>query len=142
MSHSELQIDRYNIPEYHVPVEGFTTAVKVTGGYETIFVSGLTARMADGNVDKVGDAAGQARVLLTSLQRILAARGASLEHVVRIVTYLVDINDHYAVHQVRRQFFGDEPPASTSVQVMALYDERQLVEIEATALIPVRSDEA
>jgi enamine deaminase RidA (YjgF/YER057c/UK114 family) len=36
---------------------------------------------------------------------------------------------------VRREFFGDRPPASTTVQVTRLFDERQLLEIEATAII-------
>jgi 2-iminobutanoate/2-iminopropanoate deaminase len=125
-----------NIPEYHVPVAGFTQAVTVSKVERMIFVSGLTARQADGSVASVGDAAGQARAALTSLQRMLEAAGASLDDVVRIVTYLTDIEDHPAVHAVRREFFGDEPPASTSVGVVRLYDERQLVEIEATAVLP------
>ena len=139
MSVAELRLDRYNIDDYLVPVDGFTTAVKASGVGEMIFVSGLTARQSDGSVAGVGDAAAQARQLLSSLQRILGARGATLEHVTRIVTYLVDIEDHAAVHQVRREFFGDEPPASTSVQVVRLFDERQLVEIEATAVLPLGS---
>lgn len=128
--------DAYNIPEYLVPVDGFTTAVQVSEVGKMVFVSGLTARQADGSVAAVGDAAGQAREIMLSLQRILAVAGASLDDVVRIVTYLTDIDDHPAVHAVRREFFGDEPPASTSVGVVRLYDERQLVEIEATAVLP------
>lgn len=126
--------DTFNIPEYHVPVEGFTQAVEAADVGSMIFVSGLTARQADGGVAAVGDAGGQARAALSSLEAILAGRGAGLDDVVRIVTYLVDINDHSAVHAVRRELFGDEPPASTTVQVVRLYDERQLVEIEATAV--------
>lgn len=128
--------DAINVEDYHVPVAGFTQAVQVAGGGRMVFVSGLTARQADGGVAAAGDPAGQTREILRSLQRILAAAGASLDHVVRIVTYLVDIDHHPAVHAVRREFFGDEPPASTSVQVVRLYDERQLVEIEATAVLP------
>ncbi|MQA81637.1 MAG: RidA family protein [Streptosporangiales bacterium] len=125
-----------NIDGYHVPVKGFTQAVQVSGVGQMVYVSGLTARQADGSVAAVGDAAGQAREIMRSLQRMLAAAGATLDDVVRIVTYLTDIADHPAVHAVRREFFGDEPPASTSVQVVLLYDERQLVEIEATAVLP------
>lgn len=127
--------DAYNIPEYLVPVDGFTTAVQVSNVGKMVFVSGLTARQADGSVASAGDAAGQAREIMQSLRRILAVAGATLDDVVRIVTYLTDIADHPAVHAVRREFFGDEPPASTSVGVVRLYDERQLVEIEATAVL-------
>lgn len=125
----------HNIAAYHVPVDGFTQFVEVTSPGRMIFVSGLTARQSDGTVGAVGDPAGQARLIMRSMQTMLEGVGASLDDVVRIVTYLTDIDDHAAVHQVRREFFGDEPPASTSVGVVRLYHPDQLVEIEATAVL-------
>ena len=62
--------------------------------------------------------------------------GGSLDDVVRVVIYLVDMEYYPIVHRVRSEFFGDEPPASTCVQVSRLYDTRQLIEIEASAIIP------
>jgi enamine deaminase RidA (YjgF/YER057c/UK114 family) len=124
-----------NSDTYHVPVEGFSQAVVTDAPGRLVFVSGLTARTADGDVAGT-DAGIQARHILESLGRILGEAGAGLDDVVRIVTYLVDMNDHRAVHAVRREYFGDDPPASTSVQVTRLFDERQLLEIEATAVLP------
>jgi enamine deaminase RidA (YjgF/YER057c/UK114 family) len=100
-----------------------------------LFVSGLTSRDHTGDVLHAGDAAAQARQILVSLKAILAEAGGDLTNVVRIVTYLTNIDNHPAVHEVRREFFGDDPPASTSVEVSRLYDERQLIEIEATAIL-------
>ena len=125
----------FNVSSYHVPVAGFTHAVQTPAEGNLVFVSGLTARTADGGIAAEGDPEGQARKILQSLTAILAEAGGTLDDVVRIVTYLVDMGHHQAIHAVRREFFGDEPPASTTVEVSRLYDERQLLEIEATAMI-------
>lgn len=131
-----MGVSRFASPAYHVPVDGFTQAVKVSAGGATwLYISGLTARDRTGEVLHEGDAAKQARQVLISLREILAEAGADLSDVVRIVTYLTNIDDHSAVHAVRREFFGNQPPASTSVQVSRLYDKRQLLEIEATAVL-------
>jgi 2-iminobutanoate/2-iminopropanoate deaminase len=127
--------DAVNVRSYHVPVEGFSQAIRAAARGELVFVSGLTARSADGAVGPVGDSAGQTRRILEALDDILREAGGSLNDVVRTVTYLVDINHHADVHAVRREFFGDAPPASTTVQISRLYHQDQLLEIEATALI-------
>lgn len=124
-----------NVSSYHVPVAGFTHAVRTPAEGTLIFISGLTARDANGEIEVDGDPEGQTRKILQSLTSILAATGGSLDDVVRIVTYLVDMRHHPVVHAVRREYFGDNPPASTTVEVSRLFDERQLIEIEATAIV-------
>ena len=122
--------------DYHVPVLGFSQAViSSVGTVDTLYVSGLTARKDDGEIVCVGDPTGQTRQVLKSLALILAEVGGDLDDVVRIVTYLVNMEHHEAVHAVRREVFGDEPPASSSVEVSRLFHLDQLIEIEATAII-------
>lgn len=130
--------DIVNSSKYHVPVAGFTQAVRAPSGSQFLFVSGLTARRADGEVAHVGDITGQTRQVLENLRNVLEEAGATLDDVVRIVTYLRDINDHPAMHAVRREFFGDEPPASTSVEISRLYHPDQLIELEATVALPTQ----
>jgi enamine deaminase RidA (YjgF/YER057c/UK114 family) len=125
-----------NSPAYGVPLAGFSHAVRVPRGADLLFVSGLTSRTADGDIVHEGDIAGQTRQVITNLRAILAEVGADLGDVVRIVTYLRNIEDHAIVHAVRREFFGDAPPASTTVEISRLFDERQLIELEATASLP------
>lgn len=124
---------------YHVPVGGFTYGVRISGGGSLVFVSGLTARDERGEISPLGDPAGQTRRILRSLEGLLGEVGGTLDDVVRTVTYLVDMQHHPEVHAVRREFFGDRPPASTTVQISRLFDERQLVEIEATAVLSGQS---
>jgi reactive intermediate/imine deaminase len=128
--------DAINSTRYHVPVAGFTQAVRAPRGAQFVFVSGLTARTATGEVAHVGDIEGQTRQVLENLKLILGEAGCSLDDVVRTATYLRNMEDHPKMHAVRREFFGDTPPVSTTVEVSRLYHPDQLIEIEAIAVAP------
>jgi enamine deaminase RidA (YjgF/YER057c/UK114 family) len=124
-----------NSPTYHVPIQGFSQVIVAPARGQFLFVSGLTARQADGTIVSVGDLEGQARQVLRSMQSILQYAGASLEDVVQIRTYVRDLNGWPSVEKVLREFFTEPWPASTIVQIVRLYDERQLIEMEAVALV-------
>ena len=117
-----------------VPVKGFTQAVRAPANATTLYVSGLTARQADGSI-LGGDVRTQTRYILESLKNILAEAGGTLDDVVRTTQYLRDMKDHPQMQEVKREFFGEQLPASTSVEISRLFDDRQLIEIEATAVV-------
>ena len=75
----------------------------------------------------------QARQALTNLQAVLEAGGSSLSRAVKVTVFLQDINDFKIVNNVYAQFFTDDPPARSAVQVAAL-PLGGLIEIEAIAL--------
>jgi enamine deaminase RidA (YjgF/YER057c/UK114 family) len=100
-----------------------------------LFVSGLTARTAIGTIVHVGDYGGQTRQVLDNMRAILATADASLDDVVQIHTYLRDIDRWPDVEAVWREYWGGIYPASTAVQISRLWDERQLIEMEAVALV-------
>lgn len=87
-----------------------------------------TGRMLD------GDVAAQAELVLKNLTAVLEAAGSSLENVVKTTVFLNDINDFATVNGVYAQYFKENPPARSAVQVAAL-PLGALVEIEAVALI-------
>jgi 2-iminobutanoate/2-iminopropanoate deaminase len=80
-----------------------------------------------------GGVEAQARQALTNLKAVLEAAGSSLDRVVKVTVFLQDINDFKAVNAVYAQFFTQDPPARSAVQVAAL-PLGGLVEIEAVAL--------
>ena len=86
-----------------------------------------TGKLVEGGVEA------QARQALTNLQAVLEAAGSSLKRVVKVTVFLQDINDFRAVNGVYAQFFTQEPPARSAVQVAAL-PLGGLIEIEAIAL--------
>ena len=127
-----------NSSKYHVPVPIFTQAVRVPADSELIYVSGITARLADGRLVGVGDIEAQTRQVLENIKNILAEVGATMDDVVQTLTHVIDANDIPKISVIRREYYGDPPPPSTTVQVSRLFDPDQLIEITVTAVIPKR----
>ena len=61
--------------------------------------------------------------------------GASLEHVVRTVTYVTNIDDMQLVARAHAEAFDAVRPAATIVEVAELADPKYLVEIQVDAYI-------
>ena len=62
----------------------------------------------------------QARQVFTNLQAVLAAAGRTLDDVVKVNVYLVDMADFSAVNEVYATVFAEPYPARTTVAVAAL----------------------
>jgi len=115
---------------------GFTNSVAVaSGGANIIYVSGQVG-YADGNApDDIG---AQADVAFANLVRELEAAGASVEDVVKINTYIVNLDGEKskAVGAAKAKYFTQEKqPASTWVGVTSLIFPNLLVEVEAIAIV-------
>jgi reactive intermediate/imine deaminase len=124
-----------------VPVEGlpkptgvWSVVTAATPG-KMIFVSGLLAKNAAGELVGVGDMAAQTEQVIANLKQALASAGAALDDVVRVDVYTRDMSKFSEIHAVRRKHFPSEPPASTMVEVSRLTDERALIEITAIAVV-------
>ena len=118
------------------PVGHFSQAMRVPAGGDLLFISGLTARDETGQIVAPGDAGRQARRILENMAALLSEVGAGLEDLVKLTVFVRDVKDASAINEVRRELLGDEPPASSMVQVAALADERFRLEIEGIALLP------
>jgi enamine deaminase RidA (YjgF/YER057c/UK114 family) len=110
---------------------GYSRAVRV-GPH--VAVAGTTAADSDGNIQHIGDPAGQARYILQKIAVALHEAGASLEQVIRTRIYLRDIADWEAVMHVHGEIFGSIRPACTLVRA-ELINPAMRVEIEADAFI-------
>lgn len=124
-----------NSPDYSVPIDGFSQIIVGGPSGQTLYVSGLTSRDADGTIVGVGDMAAQARQILVNMMNILQAAGATLDDVVQIRTYVTDITLWDAIDSVWRGYWGDVWPASTLVQIDRLFDPRMMIEMEAVARV-------
>lgn len=76
----------------------------------------------------------EARQALTNIQNVLEAAGASMAGVVKTTIFLRDMADFARVNAIYSQFFTDNYPARSTVQVAAL-PKNGAVEIEAIAVI-------
>jgi 2-aminomuconate deaminase len=111
-----------------------------------LIVSGTSSRRANNTiagaeVDAMGttrlDIREQTRVVLENVRDILASVDASLEDVVEVTTYLVNMNDFGGYNEVYGGFFGNDAPALTTVAVNQLPHPHLLIEIRAMAYKPV-----
>jgi 2-iminobutanoate/2-iminopropanoate deaminase len=80
-----------------------------------------------------GDIEVQTARVMKNLQAVLEAAGTGLENVVKTTVFLKDINDFAAMNGVYGQYFGNKPPARSTVPVAGL-PLGALVEIEAVAV--------
>ncbi|MDP1779512.1 MAG: RidA family protein [Anaerolineales bacterium] len=76
----------------------------------------------------------QTRQVLNNIRNVLEAAGSSLEHVVKTTVFLKDMNDFAKMNAIYAEYFGENPPARSTIAVAAL-PKGGLVEIEAVALI-------
>jgi reactive intermediate/imine deaminase len=77
-----------------------------------------------------GDIATQTRRVFDNLQAVCRAAGGSLDDVMRIGIYLVDLGDFAAVNAVMAEYFSAPYPARSTIQVSALPRGAQ-VEVDA-----------
>ena len=96
---------------------------------DTLYISGQVP-------GQPGDVRDETRQVLTKLQSILEACGASLADVVRCGVFLTDAADFKPMNEVYAEFFGDARPARTTVIVAALPSLGAKVEIDAIAYKP------
>ena len=75
-------------------------------------------------------------LILKKIEYWLKEAGGSLENVVRTRTFVTNIEDWEAVAKVHGEVFGEIRPVSTLVGIAALVDDKLLVEIEASAILP------
>jgi 2-iminobutanoate/2-iminopropanoate deaminase len=103
---------------------------------DLLYVSGCVPLDTAGNLVGRGDLAAQMHKTLENLGTVLAAGGSGFEHVIKTTVFITDIKKKPLTYDVRRQFFGDRPPASTMVEISALDGEGIEIEIDAIAAIP------
>ena len=101
-----------------------------------LFLSGQVARSLEGGKTLVGsNEYEQARQIFTRIKLICEGAGGSLDDIVKMTIYMVDIRKNTEVWRARREFFSGDFPASTLVEVRALATPETLVEIETVAYL-------
>ncbi|SPF05723.1 RidA family protein [Streptomyces sp. MA5143a] len=117
------------------PSDGYTHVV--TGPGRLAAVAGQMPFDEKGEFVGTGDPAAQTRQIFRNLRGCLAAAGLTFDDVIKLTYYVTDIAHVPAVLAVRDEFIDTErPPASTVVQVVALYRPDLLLEVDALALVP------
>ena len=131
MARREIRSAKLRTPSGH-----FSQAIAVEAKGTMVFLSGMTARRADGTIAGVGDIEAQTRQVCENLKSAVEAAGGSLDHVCRVDVYVRNMEHFEAIHKVRREYFKAPAPASTMVEVTKMVHPDYLIEINAIAVLP------
>jgi enamine deaminase RidA (YjgF/YER057c/UK114 family) len=99
-----------------------------------LYVSGTAPVAEDGSVFAPGDAYAQAKRCFQIIQKALQNLNADLNHVTRTRMYVTDISLWAEFGKAHQDFFAQNPPASTMVEVKSLIDSAMLIEVEVDAI--------
>lgn len=108
----------------------YSQAIKANG---FIFASGQIAldpammQIVEGGIRE------QTERVMRNLAAVLEAAGSRLDNVVKTTVFLADMNEFAAMNEVYGSFFGDLPPARSTVEVKRLPRDVR-VEIDVIAL--------
>ena len=91
---------------------GQPASTQVRGG-PFLFVSGLVAVDPATGQRVRGTTAGETRMILTNLERMLEAAGSSMDKVVKVNVLLASMLEAVPMNDVYIRFFPDPPPART-----------------------------
>lgn len=121
-------------PEGVAPGNGYSHVA--TGPGRWVAIAGQVALDAEGNFVGSGDPAAQAEQVFANLDRCLKAAGATFDDVVKLNFYVTDIAYLPSIRAARDKYVDTaSPPASTAVQVVALFSPDALLEVEAYAVV-------
>lgn len=116
--------------EAPLPIGPYSQAVVAQG---FVYVAGQVALDPKTGQLVPGDVRVQTKRVMENLKAILEAAGSSMEKVVKTTVFLRDLNDFGAMNEIYGQYFQENPPARSTVQVARLPREAA-VEIEVVAL--------
>jgi len=101
---------------------------------EFVFTAGQIGIVPESGNIVEGGIENETRQVLRNIQHILEEAGSSLQWVIKTTVYLRDMNEFTRMNLIYADFFKENPPARTTVQVAAL-PKGAAIEIDAIALV-------
>jgi 2-iminobutanoate/2-iminopropanoate deaminase len=126
----EIRTDRLREPSGH-----FSQAIAIEAKGKIVFISGMTARRADGSIAGIGDIEAQTRQVCENIKSAVESAGGTMDDVCRVDVFVRNIEHFEKIHRVRREYFKAPAPASTMVEVTKMVNPDYLIEINAIAVI-------
>ena len=123
--------DRVHTDSAPKAIGPYSQAIRANG---LIFASGqipldpATMQIVEGGIRE------QTERVLNNLAAVLEAAGSSLDRVVKTTVFLADLTDFAEMNETYGRFFGEAPPARSTVEVSRLPRDVR-VEIDVIALV-------
>ncbi len=117
------------------PIGVFSQATVTEARGRLVFISGMTARRADGSIAGIGNIEVQTRQVCENIKTAVEGAGGTLDDVCRVDVFVRNMEHFDVIHKVRREYFKPPLPASTMVEVTKMVSPDYLIEINAIAVI-------
>jgi len=111
----------------------FSQAIRVRHSQDLLFIAGQAGMDESGQIVQGLEA--QIRQSFENIRRVVSGAGGSMANVIKITGYLRDMGGLETYTKMVSEFFGNDLPAATVVQVTALALEPLLVEVDAVAVL-------
>ena len=122
-------------PKIREPSGHFSQAIMIEARGRLVFISGMTARRADGTIAGIGDIEAQTRQVCENVKSAVEHAGGTMDDICRVDVYVRNMEYFDLIHKVRREYFNQPVPASTMVEVCKMTSPEYLVEMSAIAVI-------
>jgi 2-iminobutanoate/2-iminopropanoate deaminase len=122
-------------PKIRQPSGHFSHATMIAARGRLVFISGMTARRADGTIAGIGDIEAQTRQVCENIKAAVEQAGGTMDDICRVDVYVRNMEHFEQIHRERREYFKAPPPASTMVEVCKMTSPDYLIEINAIAVI-------
>ena len=122
-------------PKLRQPSGHFSHATMIEARGRLVFISGMTARRADGTIAGIGDIEAQTRQVCENVKSAVEQAGGSLDDICSVDVFVRNMEHFDQIHKVRREYFKPPAPASTMVEVCKMTSPEYLIEMSAIAVI-------
>lgn len=114
---------------------GYSQVVEVSGASRTVYIAGQVPLDSANNVVGEGNFEAQVRQAFENVRLALESVNMTFANVVKMQFFVTDIANLARVRDIRDEFINTQsPPASTSVEVSALFHPSVLFEMDAVAV--------
>jgi 2-iminobutanoate/2-iminopropanoate deaminase len=117
------------------PSGHFSQATSIAARGRFVFISGMTARCADGTITGIGDIEVQTQQVCENIKAAVEQAGGTMDDICRVDVYVRNMEHFEQIHKVRREYFKAPAPASTMVEVCKMTSPEYLIEINAIAVV-------
>ena len=117
------------------PSGHFSQAITIEARGRLVFISGMTARCADGSIAGIGDIEAQTRQVCENIKSAVKQAGGTMDDICRVDVYVRNMEHFDRIHKVRREYFQPPAPASTMVEVCKMTSPEYLIEMSAIAVV-------
>jgi len=131
-----MPVNSFNPPNVWKPFGAFSIAV-AQGSGQVLHLKGQVSLNSEGEVIGESDIELQVETTLKNIQTVLGNFGGRMEDIYSLTHHVTDIEAFMTSGHVRNKFFSEPFPTTTTVEVSRLYHPALMVEITASAEIPL-----